>query len=182
MINMLIHTSFPDLQLTNKWLDTYSSAGGGGLIRDHNGVLIGAFVEFYGDCNCNIAEVKAMRRGIKMCITKGLTNVIVESDSSIVLNLIKRIRKLPWRFNDIIEQIQTMTKDHNFVFCHTLREGNNSADKLANLGEESKTVSIFNEAVSLPLNVRASMQLEGDGIPNFRFRQKKNKFVINDIT
>ncbi|OIT39616.1 hypothetical protein A4A49_30954 [Nicotiana attenuata] len=158
------------------------SAGGGGLIRDHNGVLIGAFAEFYGDCSCNIAEAKAMRRGIKMYITNGLTNVIVEYDSAIILNLIKRTRKPPWRFNNNIEQIQTMTKHRNFVFCHTLREGNNSADKLANLGEESKIVSIFNEVVSLPLNVRASMKLEVDGIPNFRFRQKKNKFVINDST
>ncbi|XP_009791070.1 uncharacterized protein [Nicotiana sylvestris] len=161
IINMFIHTSFPNLQLTNICHDTYNkieklspaihcqivywhkpptgwfklntdgcnngnpgSAGGGGLIRDHNGVLIGVFAEFYGDCSCNIAEAKA-------------------------------IRKPPWRFNDIIEQIQTMTNDRNFVFCHTLREGNNSADKLTNMGEESKTVSIFNEVVSLPLNVRA---------------------------
>ncbi|OIT27277.1 putative ribonuclease h protein, partial [Nicotiana attenuata] len=51
-------------------------AGGGGLIRDHHGVLIGAFAEFYGDCSCNIAEAKAMMRGIKMCISKGFTNVI----------------------------------------------------------------------------------------------------------
>lgn len=76
-----------------------------------------------------------MIQGIKICITKGLTNVIVESDSMIILNLSKRHRTPPWRFNDIIEKIQTMTKDANFVFCHTLRDsqGNNSAHKLANL-------------------------------------------------
>ncbi|XP_009774155.1 uncharacterized protein LOC107768948 [Nicotiana tabacum] len=80
-----------------------SPAGGGGLIRDHHGILIEAFAEFYRDCSCNIAEAKAMMRGIKMCISKGFTNVIVESDSLILLNLIKRIRNPPWRFTDTIE-------------------------------------------------------------------------------
>ncbi|OIT40238.1 hypothetical protein A4A49_51905 [Nicotiana attenuata] len=99
---------------------------------------MGAFAKFYGNCSCNVAEAKAMRRGIKVCITMGLTNVIVESDSTIILNLIKRIRKPPCRFNDIIDHIQTMTKDRNYVFYHTLREGNNSVDMLANLGDEYK--------------------------------------------
>ncbi|KAM3342700.1 hypothetical protein P3S68_027666 [Capsicum galapagoense] len=34
--------------------------GGGGIIRDHVGVMISAFAEFYGECCNNLAEAKAM--------------------------------------------------------------------------------------------------------------------------
>lgn len=70
-----------------------------------------------------------------------------------------------------------ITTNENIKFCHTLKEGNNTADLLANLGEEVKKSFIFNQAVSLPPNVRASMKLELDGVPNFRFKQKRNKYV-----
>ncbi|XP_060212308.1 uncharacterized protein LOC132639948 [Lycium barbarum] len=156
------------------------SSGGGGIIRDHNGSVICAFAEYYGDCSNNLAEAKAMLRGIILCINSGFTNVIVESDSMIILNLIKRIKKPPWQLNHIIEQVMDLIKNDNFIFCHTLREGNNTADMLANLGEEAKNTFIFSGTVSIPSNIRASIKLETDGLPNFRFSKKKNKYVIHD--
>ncbi|PHT36728.1 hypothetical protein CQW23_24428 [Capsicum baccatum] len=68
-------------------------AVGGGIIRDHAGVMISTFVEFYGECSNNLAEAKAMFTGISICLNKGPRNVIVESDSMIIINLIKRVKK-----------------------------------------------------------------------------------------
>lgn len=32
------------------------------------------------------------------------------------------------------------------------------------------------------MKIRASLKLDQDNMPNFRFRQKKNQFTINDVT
>lgn len=118
-----------------------------------------------------------MYKGILLCIIKGLTNVVVESNPLIILNLIKRVKKPSWQLHQIIEDINNLVKDSNFIFCHILREGNNTADSLANLGESSKTTTIFTEVISLSSDIRASMKLEAKEIPNFRFRQKKKIFL-----
>jgi len=54
------------------------------------------------------------------------------------------------------------------------------ADQLANLGVNSHNCAIFNKIVSLHRNARASMNLEQDGLSNFRFEPKRNHFVVND--
>lgn len=66
--------------------------GGGGIIRNHNGNFMRVFADFYGECSNNLAEAKAMYKSILLCIIKGLTNVVVESNSLIILNLIKRVK------------------------------------------------------------------------------------------
>ncbi|KAM3288258.1 hypothetical protein P3S67_021688 [Capsicum chacoense] len=119
-------------------------AVGGGIIRDHAGVMISTFVEFYGECSNNLAEAKAIE-----------------------------LKKPPWQLIKIMDLI----KNRNFIFCHTLREGDNTADILANLGEDTKTLSVFNEIVSILANIRSLN--EADGIPNFRISRKKNKYVTN---
>ncbi|XP_019266683.1 PREDICTED: uncharacterized protein LOC109244105 [Nicotiana attenuata] len=157
------------------------SAGGGGIIRDQLGDMVKAFAEFYGHCSNNMAEAKAVLHGIKLCNSLGLQNVIVETDSLLIVSIINRRMKPPWRIKHIIEQIWEITSLGNFNFVHTFREGNYVADQLANLGENTKEHIIFNEVVSLPRQVRASLQLEQDGLPNFRFTTRRNQFTINDV-
>lgn len=65
-------------------------AGGGGIIRSHNDNLLKAFFGFYGQCTNNIAEAKAILQGLHMFKTMGLTNVMIESDSLIVVNMINK--------------------------------------------------------------------------------------------
>lgn len=158
------------------------TTGGGGMIRNYNGEMIKAFAEFYGQGNNNLAEAKAMLYGVKLCCNCGFSKVIVESDSMLIVNLVNQRMKPPWQLTQIIEQIREVTETGNFLFVHIFREGNAIADHLAKLGESSKTFHIFNQVVSLPMKIRASLKLDQDNMPNFRFRQKKNQFTINDVT
>lgn len=73
--------------------------------------------------------------------------------------------------------IWELTRTGDFQFNHIFREGNKIADQLANLGEVTKTHGIFNQVVSLPREVRASLKFEQEEIPNFRFRVKRNFFL-----
>ncbi|XP_060182117.1 uncharacterized protein LOC132611756 [Lycium barbarum] len=156
------------------------SAGGGGIIRDHTGKMIKAFVEFYGQCSNNVAEANAIWKGVNICKDFGLPRVVVESDSLLIINILNGRLKLPWKIREIMSKIMRDTSHGEFVFIHIYREGNSTADMFANWGEDSKISFIFTEATSLPSKVRASMQLELDGFPNFRFRSKRNQFAIDD--
>ncbi|XP_060195226.1 uncharacterized protein LOC132624466 [Lycium barbarum] len=142
--------------------------------------MIKAFVEFYGQCSNNVAEANAIWKGVNICKDFGLPRVVVESDSLLIINILNGRLKPPWQIREIMSKIMRDTSHGEFVFIHIYREGNSTADMLANWGEDSKISSMFTEATSLPSKVRASMQLELDGFPNFRFRSKRNQFTTDD--
>ncbi|MCD7454708.1 hypothetical protein HAX54_025770 [Datura stramonium] len=69
------------------------TGGGGGFIRDDRGELIKDFTYFYGICSNNNVEAKVMRRGVLICNTIGLSNVLVESDAHMIVNMINKRNK-----------------------------------------------------------------------------------------
>lgn len=101
--------------------------------------MVKAFADFYGQCSNNVAEAKALLQCIQMCCNIGLLNVVVESDSLLIINMINRKMKTLWRIRLIIEHVWELTKAGNFQFVHTFREGNTTADQLENIGESTKT-------------------------------------------
>ncbi|XP_042944792.1 uncharacterized protein LOC122278673 [Carya illinoinensis] len=60
-------------------------AGGGGIIRDYSGSCIAGFAHHYGVATNTVAECCALLDGLRICKNLGLQNVVVESDSKIVL-------------------------------------------------------------------------------------------------
>ena len=61
-------------------------AGGGGLIRDHQGNWVRGFARAYDNTSSSIAELWALRDGLEIAKDLGLNNLIVEMDAlSIVL-------------------------------------------------------------------------------------------------
>ncbi|GLJ17808.1 hypothetical protein SUGI_0311430 [Cryptomeria japonica] len=80
-----------------------------------------------------------MEAGLELCVDKGLSKVIIEGDSQIVLNGVSNRKFLNWklirwlpRINHLLESIG------NYSLVHTLREGNKVVDFLANLGVKPK--------------------------------------------
>lgn len=132
-----------------------------------------------GQCSNNTVEANAMLEEMKICLSAGLSNIVVESDSLLLINIINKNLDPPWQINQIIEQIINIYNAGNFTFMHFFREGNCTGDLLANMREESKTFSIINEATFLPPKVRASMKLEFDELPNFRYKKTKNTFIYD---
>ncbi|PHU20008.1 hypothetical protein BC332_11159 [Capsicum chinense] len=152
------------------------SAGGGGIIKNSEGCFVLDFAENYGICSNNVAEVKAILQGIKICISMRLSNVIIEDDSQIIIDMINNKMKPPWQIYYIIDHIIQLSSKVNFIFVHTYREGNKLADLLANYGESIPGNIIMNSVNLLPDFVKAFLNLEKLGIPNFRFKTKSDHF------
>ncbi|XP_059277733.1 uncharacterized protein LOC132031870 [Lycium ferocissimum] len=142
--------------------------------------MVQAFSDHYGSCSNNFAEAKAVLQGCSICYSLGFQNFIVKSDSMLIVNMLNKSCQPHWQIRHIQDQIWEISNSRNVLFVHTFREGKGIADYLANLGVHNKSLTFFNEVVSFPNQVRASLKFDQDGVPNFRFRPKKNYFCIND--
>nr|XP_033508076.1 uncharacterized protein LOC117273086 [Nicotiana tomentosiformis] len=129
-----------------------------------------------------MAEAKAILKGMLLCRDRTKGNIILESDSLFVVTLINNKLKPPWEIGLILEQIQKISYDECFTFVHIYREVNMVVDLLANLGESLKDHVVCNSLANCPHHVRAAALLDREGIPNFRFKPKRNQFVVNDIS
>lgn len=70
---------------------------GGGIIRDLQGVLVAAFSSSYVQGTNNIAEFVTLLEGLQLCRDLDLHNVIIESDSSIVVLAMKQKQVENWK-------------------------------------------------------------------------------------
>ncbi|KAF3658030.1 hypothetical protein FXO38_13424 [Capsicum annuum] len=175
----------PSLNLMLSKLDTYEKISGKMINRrksakeiSHFGGITG-LAKNYEIYSNNLAEVKAILQGIKICISMRLSNVIIEDDSQIIIDMINNKMKPPRQIYYIIDNIIQLSSKVNFIFVHTYREGNKLADLLANYGESIPDNIIMNSVNRLPDSVKAFLNLEKLGIPNFRFKTKSDHFFIN---
>nr|POE82533.1 putative ribonuclease h protein [Quercus suber] len=63
-------------------------AGGGGLIRDPNGDWVCGYARAIGHTTSVAAKLWAIRDGINLCIEINLTNIVIELDAKIVVDLL----------------------------------------------------------------------------------------------
>ena len=155
------------------------SAGGGGVLRDHAGQMIMAFSAYFGFCSKNSAEALALKTGLRWCLDHDFHRVAVESDSLLIIQMVKGMIDSPWHMKDDIKQIQSMSSLGDFSFIHTFREGNTTADLLANMAEHCKTTTFFTEAINLPSKVTSTLNNDVVGKPNIRIRVKKGNFIFD---
>lgn len=95
MIGKFILLSFPSAGETRInsdecWYNFDNRTDFGNVFHDRTGAWI---LDFYRKLACNSnfeAEIWAIYRGLTIILEKGMTNVEVESDSSIVVKLIKK--------------------------------------------------------------------------------------------
>ncbi|KAF9622098.1 hypothetical protein IFM89_029382 [Coptis chinensis] len=66
-------------------LNNPGRCGGGGIIRDHNGVFCEAFAFSFGFGSNTKAELFAVLEGLKICLQRNFRLLIVELDSQIIL-------------------------------------------------------------------------------------------------
>ncbi|KAK3199205.1 hypothetical protein Dsin_022620 [Dipteronia sinensis] len=118
------------------------NSGGGGIIRDCHGMMKAAFSSYFGNGTNSSAELKAILEGIRLCKWLLYFNVIIESDSRLVIDWLRRGR------------------------C-TLWEGNSAADFLAREGEMGKN-NIYEEQHLLPHFLKGVLRIDRLGLPSFR--------------
>ena len=94
----------------------------------------------------NLAELEALFHGLQLCLRLNLPNVIIEGDSQIVLNAIRKCSTPNWVLNSQLEEVLVvLDRLEEYRICHIYREGNLIADNLANSGADGVNVLYFNE-------------------------------------
>ncbi|OVA13469.1 Reverse transcriptase zinc-binding domain [Macleaya cordata] len=68
----------------------------GGVIHSSNGSLLGAFYSFYGEGSNNVAETRAILDGIRFYDRLGFFNVLLQSDSALVIRWFQGNCSIPW--------------------------------------------------------------------------------------
>lgn len=108
----------------------------GGLLCDHLGAWKVGFVYNIGEGNPLLAKIWAVPSGLRMVVSKGLANVILESDSLELVKLLNNLNDIPLEHHAfvLLYQIIQLRKDFDrLLFVHCCREANQSADHLAHL-------------------------------------------------
>ena len=79
------------LNIDGSSLDNPGLAGGGGLIRNEKGEWVKGFARAIETTTSVAAELWALRDGIRLCIALKLPTMVIELDSKLVVDLLKKV-------------------------------------------------------------------------------------------
>lgn len=109
-------------------------AGAGAVLRYPDGSVAYTLKEGVGVATNNVAEYRALIRGLKVCLDKGIDRIHVRGDSNLVCMQVQD--KWKTRNENIVELSkeakELKAKFREFHIEHVLREFNSEADALAN--------------------------------------------------
>lgn len=113
-------------------------ASAGGLIRDDIGQWVVGFLSNIGNTNSFIAELWGFREGLIIAKSHGFDKVVAETDSEALKHVMEAGGEQSMATNTLISDCRALMRDFRSIkITHILREGNQSADFLANLGQNS---------------------------------------------
>lgn len=71
-------------------------AGGGGIIRDHEENVVAGFYQTYGKTTNKVVEMRVLHDGLLLCKREGFYDIVIESDSKVVVDWIHKKRCDHW--------------------------------------------------------------------------------------
>jgi ribonuclease HI len=100
--------------------------GMGGVIRDICGNIIWLFARSMGKSTKNATEFGSLKLGLKILSCERMTNTIMEGDSTLVTNMVKRIQngmrvgkvQRHWRLAHSLQKIQEHLQTMKTVELH----------------------------------------------------------------
>ncbi|KAF9620401.1 hypothetical protein IFM89_011774 [Coptis chinensis] len=148
------------------------AAGAGCVLRGDNGNFVLAIAVPIAYESAFMAETLALRIGIKAVRELNLANVVVETDCSLLHQLVTNKDSLaPASVQEFIMEIRDLMKDGNFIMRWIYREANYAADAVANFAAQKA------EAMDWDCNTDHLVQIP----ENWRFWIPKFAFVWNVI-
>jgi ribonuclease HI len=88
-----------------------------------------------GNLTNNSVEFGALELGLEILSRKRMTNTIMEGDSTLVINMAKRLQNGHWHLSHSLQKIQEHLRTLNIVELHWVgRSVNSLVDRLANKG------------------------------------------------
>ncbi|GKV10204.1 hypothetical protein SLEP1_g21604 [Rubroshorea leprosula] len=116
----------------------------GGLIRDHCGRWHHGFAINVGITTSFLAELWGCRGGLKLAVSLGVQQLIVEMDSLLAIQLIQDRKVSTGVASVLLFDIFFLL--YSFTSCsvhHTLREGNAAVDYMASIGPNLELCTTF---------------------------------------
>ncbi|CAN1732092.1 Putative ribonuclease H protein At1g65750 [Linum perenne] len=111
------------------------AAAAGGLVRDELGRCCLAFSSNVGYCSITRAELRDIATSLKLAWEAGFKKIVVQADSSAAISLINAEGHPSHQHaGEVLTIRELMLRECEVVIYHVYREGNHSADFLANLG------------------------------------------------
>ncbi|KAF3617994.1 putative non-specific lipid-transfer protein AKCS9-like [Capsicum annuum] len=80
-----------------------------------------------------VVEARSIREGLQYCLDNQLTNIILETDSLVMVNIINGDWEVPWTVSMEVKTINRIKSVISVRVQHSLREGNTLADFFTNL-------------------------------------------------
>ncbi|MQL99794.1 hypothetical protein Taro_032519, partial [Colocasia esculenta] len=100
------------LNVDGAFKKTSSEAGGGGILRDHDGNMCCAFAKVYHGLNSSLAAgAFALRDGLLICSSRGVSEVLVETDSLNLLHIVTGQLPCPWELTCILQDVTAKTQN-----------------------------------------------------------------------
>ncbi|XP_004305977.1 PREDICTED: uncharacterized protein LOC101292043 [Fragaria vesca subsp. vesca] len=116
----------------------------GFVLRDDVGCPIVFDARCIGKANVHVTEATALRDGLLKAKEMNVKNVVVEGDSSLVINCVNMKFKCPWKLIQIIQDIIMIATFFDHIsFHHVLREVNFVANALVNFGHKLSNPSCW---------------------------------------
>lgn len=115
----------------------------------------------------NYAEMYALYLGLLICYQLGVSNLIIESDSKLLVTWCQKNTSPPWELHDLWKKITVMGDYVSYSIAHVYREANKTADSLAKLGACGVSNTYFGHA-ELPKSTFGKWTLDTIDLPNWR--------------
>jgi ribonuclease HI len=117
-------------------------SGVGVVLNDEHGERLASVYGYIGKTTNNIAEYTALQTCLKKATTLKCTELVVHSDSELMVKQLNGAYKvkdagIKKEFETVRQLLQAAA--FQFTINHVPREKNKEADKLANLGIDTKT-------------------------------------------
>jgi ribonuclease HI len=116
-------------------------SGIGIVMKDEQGNVLTSIFGYIGQATNNIAEYTALITCLKLAQTKGCRNLVVHSDSELLVRQMQGTYKVKEpRLKRFVADARTIIGSARFecTFHHIPRDLNREADRLANLGIDTK--------------------------------------------
>lgn len=115
-------------------------AGIGVVISDDEGTPVREIGEYIGTTTNNVAEYKALIRGLQECLDLGATAVEISTDSELLARQISGVYKVKSdNLKPLYAEVMSILRRFESVkVSHVMREFNKRADELANQGVRRK--------------------------------------------
>ncbi|MQL91792.1 hypothetical protein Taro_024408 [Colocasia esculenta] len=140
-------------------------AGGGGILRDHNGDMHCVFAAPYCNLKSSLAaKALALRDGLRMCCKIGASDVQVETDSLNLVHIVTKQTPWPWDLSFILHEIVVIAAKVQAEITHVPREGNKVADCLAGFVVSCAYFTSLDHWADLPSNVMDSCRHDKAGV------------------